>query len=78
MREAKIIYQQTRAASWPAPKGAHVTVTTKIDNSDAVGITWERDDLVEKGNLPSQINLTASEFQAIAAAFMREREHGAN
>lgn len=72
MREAKTIYQQTRPARWPAPEGTKITVTAKIDDGDVVGISWERDDLIEKGGLPSQVTLTAAEFQAIAAAFAAE------
>lgn len=60
MSEAKTIYQQTRPALWPAPEGTNTTVTAKIDEGDVVGISWERDDLIERGNLPSQINLTAA------------------
>lgn len=68
MKEAKTIYQRSRPAAWPAPEGTKITVTAKVDNGDVVGISWERDDLIEKGGLPSQVTLTAAEFQAIAAA----------
>lgn len=70
MRETKTIYQQTRPAQWPAPEGSNITVTAKID-AGVVAIIWERDDLMEKGGIPTQVTLTAKEFKAIAAAIAK-------
>lgn len=71
MREARTIYQQTRPAKWPAPEGSSITVTAKID-AGVVAIIWERDDLMEKDGMPTQVTLTSEEFQAIAAAVMQQ------
>lgn len=78
MREAKTIYQHSRPARWPAPEGTKITVTATIDDGDVVGISWQRDDLIEKGNLPSQVTLTDAEFQSIAAAVLEEHRYDAD
>lgn len=68
MREAKIIYQQTRPARWPAQEGTNITVTAKLSQEGIVAITWERDGVVEKGGMFSPVTFAVDELQAIAAA----------
>lgn len=68
------IYSETRPTRWPAPEGSHVTVTARQGAPDGdVAITWQRDDLAEKGERAALLVLTVDDLRGIVAAIDARR-----
>lgn len=68
---SKMVYQSTRPARWPAPEGTEVVVTARY-GGDAVSITWQRNDLEEKGIAPLVVTATVDDLRAIISAIEAE------